>query len=89
MPFFRINHSYLSNAFIFNALYSAIIFAFLFVFNDYIDKYIITHLEETYNFHIKQIIKLFIHTITTFLVAIIITLFLWYFFGWGNALRES
>ena len=44
----KINHTKIENAFIFNALYSAIVFGLLFVVNDYIDKYIMPTLETIF-----------------------------------------
>lgn len=80
----KINHTKIENAFIFNALYSAIVFGLLFVVNDYIDKYIMPTLEN--DFHYKSATKLIVHILIIFIVTFIIAIIMWLLFGWGRAL---
>ena len=80
----KINHAKLETAFVFNALYSAIVFGLLFVVNDYIDKYILPALEN--DFHYKSATKLIVHILIIFIVTLIITFIMWLLFGWGRAL---
>jgi len=88
MPIFNINHKNLSNAFIFNALYSSIIFGVMFITNDYIDNYIIIHLEEDYHIYLQSTTKLLLHVISTFIFTLFIAYLLWWLFGWGKSLKE-
>ena len=87
MALFRFDHKNLKSGILFNALYSAIIFAFMFIINDYIDIYILPHLEKKgYN---RYSTKLFIHLCIIFIVSITVAYLLWFLFGWGKALSES
>lgn len=88
MPFFNVNHKNLSNAFIFNALYSSILFGVMFITNDYIDNYIIIHLEEDYHIYLQKTTKLLLHVLSTFIFTLFIVYLLWWIFGWGKSLRE-
>ena len=80
----KINHAKLETAFVFNALYGAIVFGLLFVVNDYIDKYIMPTLEN--DFHYKSATKLIVHISIIFIVTLVITFIMWLLFGWGRSL---
>ena len=87
MALFNFDHKNLKSAILFNALYSAIIFAFMFIINDYIDIYFLPHLEKKgYNRHST---KFFIHICIIFIVSITVAYLLWVLFGWGKALIET
>ena len=87
MSVFSVNHKKLKNAIFFNAFYSAIIFGISFIVNDYIDLYIIPHLEK--NFYLKSSNKLFLHVFAVFIITYVVVYMLWFFFGWGKSLRET
>jgi len=89
MSLFSVNHKKLDNAIFFNALYSAIIFGIMFIVNDYIDNYIIIHLEEDYHIYLQKTTKLVLHVISTFIFTLLIAYLLWWIFGWGKSLREA
>ena len=57
MSLFSVNHKKLKNALFFNAFYSAIVFGVMFIVNDYIDNYIIIHLEEDYHIYLQKSTK--------------------------------
>lgn len=77
-PLININHKSLHNAFIFNAIYSAIIFGLLFVINDYIDDNILDKSKKNY----WQ--KLLIHMVIIFTITFTLVLLFWFVFGWGK-----
>jgi hypothetical protein len=79
-PIFKIDHGNYQTAFLFNAFYSALIFAVLFVINDMVDDYILDKTKKQYGY------KLFIHGIITFIFTYLLVLGMWYVFGWGKTL---
>ena len=83
----KINHKNLETAFFFNAFYSAVVFGVLFVVNDYIDFYIMPHLEK--DFHFKSSSKLIVHIFITFIITFIVVHAMWWLFGWGRSLAED
>lgn len=80
----NINHKKIENGFIFNALYSAIVFGILFVANDYIDEYIMPYLEK--GFHFRSGMKFTIHILLIFSFTWIIAHIMRLIFGWGKTL---
>jgi len=87
MGLFRFDHKNIKNGILFNALYSAIIFAIMFIINDYIDIYFLPHLEKkSYN---RYSTKFFMHICIIFIVSITVAYLLWVLFGWGKALTET
>lgn len=77
-PIMKINHKNYKYAFLFNAFYSAIIFATLFIVNDIIDDYILDRREKQYG------TKLLIHASITFAFTYVLVIVLWNLFGWGK-----
>ena len=77
-PLIKLNHGYYQTAFLFNALYSALIFAVLFVVNDIIDEHFLSKMKKKYGY------KLLIHGSITFLFTYLLVLVMWYLFGWGK-----
>ena len=88
MSLFTVNHKKLHTAIVFNALYSAIIFGTMFIVNDYIDNYIIIHLEEDYHIYLQKTTKLLLHVLSTFIFTLFVAYLLWWLFGWGKSLKE-
>ena len=76
-PIIKIDHGNYQNAFIFNALYSALIFSVLFVVNDIVDDTILKN-KKQYGY------KLLIHASITFVFTYLLVLIMWYIFGWGK-----
>lgn len=81
LPIFKINHKHHNNAFFINALYSAVIFAAVFVFNDHIDEYIDKNVFKTDH---HKYIKLLIHFTTTFILTFLVIYVFRILFGWGD-----
>ena len=77
-PIIKIDHGNYQNAFIFNALYSALIFSVLFVINDIVDHHILYKMKKQYGY------KLLIHASITFVFTYLLVLIMWYIFGWGK-----
>ena len=77
-PLININHKSFKNAFIFNAVYSAIIFGLLFVIDDYIDDHILDKSKKNY----WQ--KLLIHMVVVFTITFILVLFFLVCFWMGK-----
>ena len=77
-PIIKIDHGNYQNAFIFNALYSALIFSVLFVINDIVDHHILDKMKKQYGY------KLLIHASITFAFTYLLVLIMWYIFGWGK-----
>lgn len=86
MKLFHINHKNIHNGILFNALYSAIVFATIFIVNDYIDESIIPHLEKK-SYH--SFTKFIIHICIIFVISIIVVYVMWWIFGWGKQLTEA
>ena len=84
IPLINLNHKNHNNAFFFNALYSAVIFAVVLIFNDYVDKFL--DKKKEFKDHHKKSIKVFIHFITTFILTLGLIYLFWVIFGWGNTL---
>ncbi len=77
-PIIKINHKNYQNAFLFNAFYSAVIFATLFIVNDIIDDYILDRNEQQYG------TKLLIHASIIFVFTYVVVIVFWNLFGWGK-----
>ena len=71
-------------SFFFNSLFTATTFAIIFVFNDYLDRF----LEKQNYFDGKRhpFIKMMFHTVTILLITFIFTYIFKFLFGWGNTL---
>ncbi len=81
MGLIKINHKNPNTAFFFNSIHTAIIFASVLVFNDYIDKKY--NLVNTTQDHL---IKKTIHIVSIFIFYLIMTYLFRYIFGWGDSL---
>ena len=81
MGLIKINHKNPDIAFLFNSMHTAIIFAAVLVFNDYIDKK-----YDLVNTTKDHIIKKGIHIISIFIFYLILTYLFKFLFGWGNSL---
>ena len=81
MSFIKVNHKSPGVAFFFNSVFTAIIFAAVLIFNDYIDrKY------NLVNNNSEHILKGGVHAISIFIFALLITYLFRILFGWGNSL---
>jgi len=78
----HINHKVHSNAFIFQALFSAIILAVAFLLDDIMDGLI----DEEVHAGNKKYIKLSIHVVFLFLLFLIVLYLFKWIFGWGDNL---
>ena len=63
-------------AFIFHAMYCAIIFGTVFLLNDYLDEYFGNKGDNKFK-------KAGIHIIATFFATLLLVLLFWFLFGWG------
>ena len=54
----------------------SIIFGIMFITNDYIDNYIIIHLEEDYHIYLQKTTKLLLHVLSTFIFTFIYRIFI-------------
>ena len=79
---FKYNKHNNNHHFIIMSLFSAMIFATIFVTNDYLDLYIDKYLKTKDNFHKGKVIKLGIHFVKIFLLTFIVCYIFWYTFGW-------
>ena len=84
MALFKFNHKHRGTAFFFNALFTAVTFAIILVFNDQLDKY----LEKQDYFHddTHPYIKGGVHAISILIVTFVLTYIFRFVFGWGNTL---
>jgi len=78
---FKFNQKDMNTAFFFNALFTAVTFAIVLVFNDFIE-------DEYTEFKNKMtpIQKGAIHTVVIFLFTFILTYVFRFLFGWGDTL---
>jgi phosphotransferase system glucose/maltose/N-acetylglucosamine-specific IIC component len=79
---FKINHNNRNIGFFFNSFYNALIFAIIFISNDYIDKY----LHKIHDFHKQKRLKLLVHFFLILLISILVLYLFWLIFGWGGCL---
>ena len=84
MTLFKFNYKHRPTSFFFNALFTAVTFAIILVFNDQPDKY----LANQHYFHddTHPYIKGGVHTVIILIVTFVITYLFRYLFGWGNTL---
>ena len=84
MAIFKFNYREHTTAFFFNALFTAVTFATILVFNDYVDKY----LEEQHYFtpDTHPYVKGGIHTMTILVWTFIVTYLFKFIFGWGDTM---
>ena len=79
---FKFNQRDMNTAFFFNALFTAITFAIVLVFNDIIE----VEYPALKN-NMTSIQKGIIHTVIIFLFTFILTYVFRFLFGWGDTLR--
>lgn len=84
MALFKFNYENRKTAFFFNALFTAVTFTIILIFNDQVDKY----LEKQKYFHeyTHPYLKGLVHGICILFITLIITYLFYYVFGWGNTL---
>ena len=63
------------NAFLFSSIYAALLFAIVLAIDDYLDN-------KVKNIDIKT--KGIIHSVSIFIISLILLLILWKLFGWGT-----
>jgi len=82
MALFKFNYKEHTTAFFFNALFTAVTFATILVFNDKVDDY----LEKQHYFSddTHPYVKGGVHTITILVWTFIITYLFKFIFGWGD-----
>ena len=81
MVLIKINNKNATTAFFFNALFTAVTFAVILVFNDYVDDEF-KHLKEK----LSVPVKVMLHTLIILIFTFGLTYLFKYVFGWGNAL---
>ena len=82
MAIFKFNYREHSTAFFFNALFTAVTFATILVFNDKVDDYL--EKQHYFNKDIHPYVKGGVHTITILVWTFIITYLFKFIFGWGD-----
>ena len=70
-PLMNFNYAHHGTSFFFNSLFTATTFAIIFVFNDYLDKYLSKQVYFAERTH--EYIKLLVHTITILIVTFTFT----------------
>ena len=84
MALFKFNQKHHGTAFFFNALFTAVTFAIILVFNDQLDKYLENQhyfLDDTHPY-----VKDGVHAVSILIVTFTLTYVFRYTFGWGNTL---
>lgn len=81
---FYVNHKKLSNGFLFQAFFCAILFAVIFLVNDILDEVIDKDIHGKY----QKWYKLLIHTMVVFVFTLVVMCFLFVIFGWGRITTE-
>ena len=81
MALIKINNKNIATAFFFNALFTAVTFAVILVFNDYIDDEL-KHIKKK----LSPPVKLTVHTLIILIFTLGLTYLFKFVFGWGNAL---
>ena len=82
MAIFKFNYREHSTAFFFNALFTAVTFATILVFNDKVDDYL--EKQHYFNEDTHPYVKGGVHTITILVWTFIITYLFKFIFGWGD-----
>ena len=82
MAIFKFNYKEHTTAFFFNALFTAVTFAAILVFNDQVDTYLEKQHYFTKDTH--PYVKGAIHTITILIWTFIVTYLFKFIFGWGD-----
>jgi len=82
MALFKFNYKDHKTAFFFNALFTAVSFAAILVFNDQVDTYLEKQHYFTKDTH--PYVKGAIHTITILIWTFIVTYLFKFIFGWGD-----
>jgi hypothetical protein len=84
MALFKFNYKHHGTAFFFNALFTAVTFAIILVFNDQLDKY----LAKQHYFHADThpYVKGIVHAMIILIVTFTLTYVFRFVFGWGGAL---
>lgn len=82
MSLLRVNNKDIQTGFFLNSLFSAIIFSFLFVFNeiitDILDRYDVSNKSKRYLF------RLVAHSLIILMITFLISHLFRYVFGWGG-----
>ena len=81
MALIKINNNNPTTAFFFNALFTAVTFAVILVFNDYVDDEFKDIKEK-----LSVPVKVTVHTLIILIFTFGLTYLFKYVFGWGNAL---
>ena len=81
MSVIKINNNDMTTAFFFNALFTAVTFAVILVFNDYVDDEFKDFKES-----LSTPVKVTLHTLIILIFTFGLTYLFKYAFGWGNAL---
>lgn len=84
-PLIYVNHKKFSNGFLFQAIFSALLFATAFLLNDIFDELI----DESIHGHNKKWYKLLCHTAIILVLTFLVILVLFFIFGWGKVMVES
>ena len=82
MALFKFNYKDHKTAFFFNALFTAVSFAAILVFNDQVDTYLEKQHYFTKDTH--PYVKGAIHTLTILIWTFIVTYLFKFIFGWGD-----
>ena len=84
MPYFKnFNHKNRFTAFAFNAVFAALSFAIILVYDDWLENYLKRTIKKK---KFKHYIKLIVHSINIFFFSLLLTYILYWLFGWGNSL---
>jgi hypothetical protein len=83
MVFFKVNNKDTHVAFFFNAFFTAVTFAVILVFNDFVDDYLRS--VHTTRFS-KHLMKGSIHALFILFFTLFVTYFFHFTFGWGNSM---
>lgn len=84
-PLLHVNHKKFVNGVLFQAIFSALVFATAFLINDVLDEAI----DENIHGKNQKWYKLLCHTATVFILTFIVILVLFVGFGWGKVMIES
>ena len=84
-PLIHVNHKKFVNGFLFQAIFSALLFATTFLINDVLDEAI----DENIHGKNQKWYKLLCHTAIVFILTFIVILILYFGFGWGKVMVES
>ncbi len=83
MALYKVNHNNPSIAFFFNALFTAVTFSVILVFNDYVDDYL--HKLELQD-NIKPVVKGGLHALLILVFTFLLTYLFRYLWGFGDSM---